>query len=204
MQNNFLSLADWRRRAADMYSQIRTTNNKEAAWRFFKKERNAMFSKHDQSPLSRDQRQAFSHLDYFNYDPEYCLIGQVEMLEEVEILGMELADEGAFRLTQFAYVHCNVLGKNAQLSLFWVQGYGGGLFLPFRDLTNGRETYSGGRYLYDSIKGADLGSSNDQILLDFNFSYNPSCAYHDRWVCPLAPPQNWLNFKILAGEKSFG
>ena len=87
------------------------------------------------------------------------------------------------------------------LTLFWIDGYGGGLFLPFRDRTNGAETYGGGRYLYDTIKGADLGAGQDEIVLDFNFSYNPSCAYSPRWVCPLAPPENTLPFRVEAGER---
>ena len=90
------------------------------------------------------------------------------------------------------------------LTLFWIEGYGGGLFLPFGDRTNGTDTYGGGRYLYDTIKGADLGGEGadaGRIVLDFNFAYNPSCAYSPRWVCPLAPPENRLPFRVSAGER---
>ena len=87
--------------------------------------------------------------------------------------------------------------------LFWIAGYGGGLFLPFGDVTNGRQTYGGGRYLYDTIKGADLGATLDEMVLDFNYAYHPSCHYNPRWVCPLAPPESKLPFPILAGEKSW-
>ena len=89
----------------------------------------------------------------------------------------------------------------ASLSLFWIQGYGGGLFLPFADSTNRATTYGGGRYLYDTIKGADLGSVNAELILDFNFAYNPSCAYSPRWMCPLAPQENRLAIPVLAGEQ---
>lgn len=65
------------------------------------------------------------------------------------------------------------------------------------------QTYGGGRYLYDTIKGVDLGASFGEITLDFNYAYNPSCAYHERWVCPLAPQENMLNFPIPAGELKF-
>ena len=84
-----------------------------------------------------------------------------------------------------------------------MEGYGGGLFLPFLDETNTNETYGGGRYLYDTIKGADLGTNGSTLVLDFNFAYNPSCAYDDRWTCPLAPRENRLSFPVQAGEKSF-
>jgi uncharacterized protein (DUF1684 family) len=84
--------------------------------------------------------------------------------------------------------------------VYWIAGYGGGLFLPFRDATNASTTYGGGRYLYDTIKGADLGAGNDELVLDFNYAYHPSCCYNPRWVCPLAPPQNRLSFAVEAGE----
>ena len=70
--------------------------------------------------------------------------------------------------------------------------YGGGLFVPFRDATSGAETYGGGRYLLDTVKGSDLGEEDGQLVLDFNFAYNPSCSYDPRWVCPLSPPANRL------------
>ncbi|MDX1605233.1 MAG: DUF1684 domain-containing protein [Candidatus Competibacterales bacterium] len=75
------------------------------------------------------------------------------------------------------------------------------LFLPFLDATSGQGSYGGGRYLYDSIKGADLGAGADTLVLDFNYAYNPSCAYDPRWVCPLAPPENRLPFAVEAGER---
>jgi uncharacterized protein (DUF1684 family) len=72
---------------------------------------------------------------------------------------------------------------------------------PFRTASSGAQSYGGGRYLYDTIKGADLGIAGSEILLDFNFAYNPSCAYDDRWSCPLSPPENRLPFAVNAGER---
>ena len=89
------------------------------------------------------------------------------------------------------------------LSLFWIEGYGGGLFLPFGDSTNNESIYGGGRYLLDTIKHADLGEKDGSLVLDFNFAYNPSCAYNSLWDCPLAPFENKLNVAIPAGEKAF-
>jgi len=88
-----------------------------------------------------------------------------------------------------------------ELVVYWIAGYGGGVFLPFADATSGKETYGGGRYLLDGIKGADLGMKGDKIVLDFNFAYNPSCAYSPRWSCPLAPPHNRLRSPVRGGEK---
>ena len=93
-------------------------------------------------------------------------------------------------------------GEPQALELYWLEGYGGGLYLPFADATSGDETYGAGRYLLDTIKGADLGLEHDRLVLDFNFAYNPSCAYDPRWVCPLAPPANRLAVAVRAGERT--
>ena len=92
-------------------------------------------------------------------------------------------------------------GAEHELDLFWLEGYGGGLYLPFADATSGTETYGAGRYLLDTVKGADLGMEGDRLVLDFNLAYNPSCAYDPRWLCPLAPPANRLAVAVRAGER---
>ena len=91
----------------------------------------------------------------------------------------------------------------AELTVYWVEGYGGGLFIPFKDLTSGAQTYGGGRYLVDAIKGADLGlTETGALILDFNFAYSPSCAWTPDFVCPLSPPENTLPTAIEAGEET--
>ena len=82
-----------------------------------------------------------------------------------------------------------------RLELYWMAGYAGGLFLPFRDATNGAETYGAGRYLLDSAKSADLGPGREpgSLVLDFNFAFQPSCAFDPKYACPLAPPTLGLN-----------
>ena len=102
-----------------------------------------------------------------------------------------------------ASIHFRLAERLLQLSLYWIVGYGGGLFLPFRDATNGDETFGGGRYLYDTIKGADLGAYWETIVLDFNFADNPSCAYNAAWSCPLPPQENRLPVAVEAGEKDW-
>jgi uncharacterized protein (DUF1684 family) len=94
-----------------------------------------------------------------------------------------------------------------ELSLWWLAAYGGGLFLPVRDGTSGRTTYGGGRYLTDTVKGTHgrgvewCGAG--RVRLDFNYLYNPSCAYDDAWLCPLAPPENRVEAAVEAGELSY-
>ncbi len=89
-----------------------------------------------------------------------------------------------------------------ELEVYWLDGYGGGVFLPFGDTTNGRESYGAGRYLLDTVKGSDLGTESGRLVLDFNFAYNPSCSYDSRWACPLTPPSNKLAVEIRAGERT--
>ena len=104
-------------------------------------------------------------------------------------------------------------GQALELVVYWIDVYGGGLFLPFRDITCPAESYGGGRYLFDSVKGSDflrleatpetMGYAGGRILLDFNYAYNPSCAYDPRWTCPLAPNENRLPVAIRAGERKY-
>jgi uncharacterized protein (DUF1684 family) len=76
------------------------------------------------------------------------------------------------------------------------------VFLPFKDATSGQASYGGGRYLLETIKSADLGVAGEgRLIVDFNFAYNPSCAYTDRWTCPLAPAANLLPAAVRAGER---
>jgi uncharacterized protein (DUF1684 family) len=113
----------------------------------------------------------------------------------------DLGEDGQIRFRRIARLAFELPTGSGTLHLYWIEGYGGGLFLPFRDATCGDTTYGGGRYLYDTIKGADLGATPSEILLDFNFAYHPSCAYNPRWVCPLAPPENRLEIAIPVGER---
>ncbi len=116
---------------------------------------------------------------------------------------MELEHDGMLRMRRFRTVHVPLGGQTLTLLLFWLLGCGGGVFLPFGDTTNGDTTYGGCRYLLDTIKHADLGQVGDQLVIDFNYAYNPSCAYNRRWVCPLTPAENRLPVPIPAGEQAF-
>ena len=93
------------------------------------------------------------------------------------------------------------------LAIYWIAVYGGGLFLPFHDTTAPDDTYGGGRYLFDTVKGSSFrwrrDGGQERIVLDFNYAYNPSCAYSYRWACPLAPAENRLVVPIPAGEKVY-
>ena len=112
-------------------------------------------------------------------------------------LSLELPNSGADTLAfrRIGSLAIPFPAGERRLSLFWMEGYAGGLFLPFRDATNGAETYGAGRYVLDAAKSADLGGDPDRgtVIVDFNFAYQPSCAFDPRWACPLAPPENRLD-----------
>lgn len=203
--NDRIALADWRRTISESYAAVRNApeSGRIFAWQDWRATRNDLFKIHSQSPLERHQRADFSGLPYFEYRPEYCVEATLASDVASESFQVYLSTDGDFNYSRVARAHFAINGIAAQLTLFWIEGYGGGLFLPFKDGTNGRETYGGGRYLYDTIKGVDLGVSPEKIILDFNFAYNPSCAYHPRWVCPLSPRENTLPFPISAGEMDF-
>lgn len=195
-----LELLDYRRHVFELYRNVREAGSAQA-YGGFRRERDALFRTHPQSALDAEQKTRFTGLHYYAYDPAYRVSGRIETDVEPVSFTYDLADDGPTLVRQFARVTFDLPTGSGSLGLFWVAGYGGGLFLPFGDATNGSTTYGGGRYLYDTIKGADLGAGPDTILLDFNYAYHPSCCYNPRWVCPLAPPQNRLAFAVPAGEQ---
>jgi uncharacterized protein (DUF1684 family) len=197
-----LDLLDWKRRVFAAYEDVRASADHRAAWQRWRATRDDLFADHPQSPLPPDARRAFAGLPYFSYSPEHRVTAAVASASrESYDITTSGAEGGSYRFTRFAVVGFELLGQRGELELFWLEGYGGGLFLPFRDATSGHATYGAGRYLLDTVKGADLGMEGDRLVLDFNFAYNPSCAYDPAWVCPLAPPSNRLDVPIEAGER---
>jgi uncharacterized protein (DUF1684 family) len=200
----FEELLDYRRAVSELYSRLRRSELSLAErCEQFRRERDWLFKNHPQSALSVEQKVSFSGLLYYPYDPAWRFLLPVDTNVEPEIIEVELQHDGQVRIQRFGRIHFEVAGQAVSLSLFWMMGYGGGVFLPFRDLTSGQSTYGGGRYLLDTIKHADLGQDGARLVIDFNYAYNPSCAYNARWHCPLAPQENWLPVAIPAGEQKY-
>jgi uncharacterized protein len=199
-QGDLLELLDWKRRIFELYAEIRRAQDPERAWERWRAVRDRMFGSHSQSPIPPDERAGFGGLAYFDYDPTGRVLAEISPAapEAIDIAGS--AGE-SFRFTRFAVASFDLRDQATRLELYWLEGYGGGLFLSFRDATAGSETYGAGRYLLDTVKGSDLGMQDGKLVLDFNFAYNPSCAYDSRWACPLAPPANRLPLPIRAGER---
>ena len=214
-----LELAHWRRTVAGLYATVRETSDPAIARQAWRAGRDALFRSHPQSPLAADDPLRRTGLPYWEYDPAWRF--EVELVRaDPETLDLSTGDDGVTTLVRIGAVELPI-ADGGRLDVWWLQQYGGGIFLPFRDGTAGSETYGAGRYLLDTAKGADLGRGSDKnsaengaetsdehsdadgdtLLLDFNFAYHPSCRYDPRWVCPLAPLGNRVDVRIEAGER---
>ena len=198
MNVEHLTLLDWRRKVADVYAEVRARLPRDApgAQAHWRQCRDELFRDHPQSALPTAERAGFPGLPYFPYDPRFAFTAAVRPLPE-ERYDVDTSTGGVIPFVRFGAVDLPV----GTLEVFWLDAYSGGVFLPFRDATAGTTTYGGGRYLLDTAKSADLGSVGDELVLDFNFAYHPSCRYDPKWVCPLAPLSNRLTVPIEAGER---
>ena len=205
-----LSLADWRRRIAALYVEIRAmaTIDPAIAHAHWRAVREQLYREHPQSPVPSSRRATF-RARHFDHDPRLRFRTVIDPAPPPPArpgaLTLELPDSGADALAfrRVGIVRLPFPDGERTLSAFWMSGYAGGLFIPFRDATNGNETYGAGRYLLDAAKSADLGADPETgaLILDFNLAYQPSCAFDPRWACPLAPPDNRLDFGVRAGER---
>jgi uncharacterized protein (DUF1684 family) len=192
-----MSLLSWRRRVAQIYAEVRGASDPSSGHAIWRAARDDLLRTHPDSPLPAQARERFVALPVAPYDP--MLRFELDVVTDVEPARLEVptGTDGVVPFERMGVVHVPELGD---LDVWWLASYGGGLFLPVKDATAGRETYGGGRYLLDTVKGADLGGSDGRLIVDFNFAYNPSCAYDPSWVCPLAPPGNVLSHPVWAGE----
>jgi uncharacterized protein len=192
-----LSLLDWRRRVAALWAAARSSADPEAGWRTWRDGRDELFAAHPDSPLDEAARATFRGLPYADYDPAVRFEARLEPAAAAH-LDVPTAADGVIPMDRIGTV---ALGDLGRVDVWWIGGYGGGVFLPLRDGSAGRTTYGGGRYLLDTIKGADLGGAGDRLVVDLNFAYHPSCTYDPRWTCPLAPEGNRLTAVVAAGEQ---
>jgi uncharacterized protein (DUF1684 family) len=194
-----LDLLDYRRRVNEMYDAVRSLRERDprAAHLLWRERRDDLFRTHPQSALPERERAAFRGLPYHEYDPAFAFTANVRSVTR-ESYDVDTSTGGVIRFVRFGAVELPI----GTLEVLWLDEYSGGVFLPFRDATSGKTTYGGGRYLLDTAKGADLGSSGDALFLDFNFAYHPSCVYDPKWTCPLAPLSNRLTVAVEAGELS--
>jgi len=198
-----LDLADWRRRVAAMYDALRRDQRAEPARLLgFRAAKDRLFAGHASSPVPAANRRDFRGLAYWRHDPSLRFAVPLEPDPDAPPLDVPRSGEGpTMPYARIGWVSFTVAEGPRRLAVYWLNEYAGGIFIPFRDATSGTESYGGGRYLWDSGKGADLGSDGEALVIDFNYAYHPSCVYDPIWSCPLAPEENWLTVPIRAGER---
>ena len=199
----YLDLVDWRRRVGDLYR----LSGPDALERF-RRGRDELFRSHPQSPIEPEERDSFAGLRYYEHDAAFRVVARVEAGDGSELVIDTGGDDGAVRYRRAGALVFTLGARECRLTVLSLVQYAGGLFVPFRDGTAGRETYGGGRYLFDTAKDTDglvleIQAGSPEVVIDFNYAYNASCAYSPRWACPLAPPENHLQVEVRAGERVY-
>ena len=198
--------ADWRHRVFALYARVREDARADprlahARW---VAGRDELFASHPASPLVETARSGFEGLPVADYDPAWRLEAEIRPAGESVRITVETGTDGVVPFELLGTVDIPLGGS---LDVWRLASYGGGIFIPVKDDLAGRPggTYGGGRYLFDTIKGADLGIASTDgavtLTLDFNFAYNPSCAYDPDWACPLAQAGNTVKVGIPVGER---
>ena len=214
-QADLLAVADWRRRIAELYAEVRreAASDPAAAHTTWRAEREALYRGHPASPVPAGERHGFRALHWPYADAWRSAAALEEMpapaagtqgpggaLPSISFVPASVGAPPPLELV--GHVSLALPGGTVRLPVLQLLEYAGGIFLPFGDATNGGATYGAGRYLLDTAKGADLGVDADgALILDFNFAYQPSCAFDPRWACPLAPPEARLAIAVEAGER---
>jgi uncharacterized protein (DUF1684 family) len=158
-----------------------------------RREKDQFFKASPHSPLSQEQQDAFTGLNYYPPNPDLDLTVKVQRLEGDNEIVIETTTGDTRRYRRYGSFEFTVEGQTVQLTIYEAPH---GFFLPFVDANAGSETYPAGRYLEPD----DLGGNEFQV--DFNQAYNPFCAFGAGWSCPVTPPENRLPVAIRAGEKN--
>jgi uncharacterized protein (DUF1684 family) len=195
-----LELAGWRREVSELYAGVRAAERPEQGHALWRAGRDRLFRNDPQSPLADEDPLRASGLPYWPYDTAFRF--ELPLLRAGEPRELRLPTDGHLTTTLRLVGHVALPAPlDASVDVWWMDQYGGGLFVPLRDGTANEESYGGGRYLLDSAKGADLGGGSDWLVVDLNFLYHPSCRYAPEWQCPLAPAGNVVSAPVRAGER---
>lgn len=161
----------------------------------FRTGKDEFYGHDDRSPLTPAQRRSFKGLSYFPENKALVIKAKVDRNVPPGVVRMQTTkgEEQVYR--RHGLVRFQVDGQSTKVTLY-AAAESHEFFLPFRDATSGRETYGAGRYL-------DLHAHGEEVVIDFNYAYNPYCAYNPDWNCPLPPAENWLKVPIRAGERTF-
>ncbi|MCF7561496.1 DUF1684 domain-containing protein [Sabulilitoribacter multivorans] len=169
----------------------------------FQKEQNAKFKDASTSPLKDKDRKAFEGLDFFKFDSTYVVTAAFKRTPNEKPFKMKTTTDRLPVYIKYGELTFDLKDENYKLNIYQNQdliteeGFEDYLFLPFLDETNGLESYGGGRYIDAKIP------DGEQMIIDFNKSYNPYCAYNDKYSCPIVPRINYLKTRVEAGVKAF-
>lgn len=191
------NIMDWRQKVAALYQPVSNARVLESEWADFVDARRKLIHSH---PVAMSVKDADAP-HYFAYNSSFALQSHFRPIDDGSRYTVSGGYDGpiSFKAIARSTELSPILG--GELTLYWLEQYGGGLFLPFKDASCGKASYAGGRYLIDSVKSAFLGLSESGALrLDFNYSYFPSCAHDNFYTCPLSPSENSLPKFISAGE----
>jgi uncharacterized protein len=164
----------------------------------FRKGKDEFFATSHESPLAHGNTDSLKMLRYFPPDPKYKVQVTLHKYDNPEKISMNTSKGTRQQFHRLGYFEFDIEGKKVKLHAYRsVERESNELFIPFRDGTSGKESYGAARYL-------DIGeTSDDNYGIDFNYAYNPYCAYTDVYICPLPPKENWLEVRILAGEMKY-
>lgn len=200
-----LHLLDWRVRTHELYGSVRANGQPAVAHSLWRQGRDQMFADHPASPLLPEHRRGFTGLAVADYDQRYRFELSLQRTASAS-WQVPTGTDGIASFERVGKVLLPLPDSELSLDVWRLTSYGGGLFVPLRDATCGTSAYGGGRYVIDTVKGANLGASPDagMLVLDLNFAYNPSCAYDPAWACPLAPAGNTTTAAVPVGEQHVG
>jgi len=169
----------------------------------YQQQLNVEFADSLKSPLTEEDRGHFKALDFFSIDKKYIVEAILIRTKNEKAFQMKTSTERTPLYKKYGELHFTLEGKEMKLnvyqniSLMKLKEYKDYLFLPFSDLTNGKESYIGGRYIDMRIP------EGHKVTIDFNKAYNPYCAYNYKYSCPIVPLENDLDIEIKAGVKKF-
>ena len=197
--NETLDLADYRRRVADLYAAVRSSLDPARAWAIWRTGRDALLASHSQSPVPPDQRGGFRESPFFGYDPALRVLADVDPVDE-QIALIDNSGDGATRFVRFGVARTEIHREPVALDLYWLDSYGGGLFLPFRDLSSGTLTYGGGRYLLDEPR-APTSHARRRSGARLQLQLSPVVCLGRPVVVSSRPAGQRIPIEIKAGER---
>ncbi len=166
----------------------------------FRHDKNQSFRQAEESPLAAAQKTGFDSLKYYPGDPNFEITATISHFAKPDTTLVQMSDNKTEQYLRWGTASFTLNNAPQQLLLLLkANGRDSTLFVPFTDLTNGHDSYGGGRYLDVALPKLD----ETDITLDFNRAYNPYCAYNNEYSCPVPPAENRLGVAIPAGEKSF-